>query len=470
MVWTIALKEIRENLLSLRFILLLLLAVIFIPSSLYTNYRAYLSRLGDERQIVRTNNEYLRKLRATQIFTTSNFTVDVYWPPVPTSIYGTGFESTHPRHLLVGKNSVEFGAPLDVQASSGLFGSIDYLFVVQFIFSLFAILLSFDAITREKEQGTLRTILSNPIGRAKLASGKLLGGYITLALPLITSFLAGLLILAFAGLNVFDGDFLSRTGWIIASSLLFIAVFFLLGLLVSSLVTSTYSALVLSLAFWLMAVMVLPRAASLAAQLWRPVKSQQVAWLEKVTVQNSIELEKGRALQEAETKSSVVDKEGKRVAGPNWQKERDEIAAPYEERMARAISGIEEDYRRRKENQQRLGRTVARLSPAGAFTSFITEMAGTGTRAQDLFVAEADRYRETLQREVFSKIVRDVYPNGGVSMGMRGPINIANLPEFRLPRENAGSSLQGSDLAILLMWFLVAAGLTYGALARYDVR
>lgn len=470
MIWTIALKEIRENLLSLRFMLLLLLAVIFIPSSLYTNYRAYLSRLTDQQQIVKNNDDYLRKLRATQIFTTSNFTFDVYWPPVPTSVFGAGLEENHPRHLVVGKNGVEYGAPLDVQSSSGLFGSIDYLFVVQFIFSLFAVLLSFDAITREKEHGTLRAILSNSLGRAKLATGKLIGGYVTLAIPLIMSSLLGLLILAVAGLNVFEGDFITRTGWILASSLLFIAVFFLLGLLVSSLVTTTSSALVLSLAFWLAAAMVLPRAASLSAQLWRPVKSRQVTWLEKVAAQNNVELDKGRALQEAEAKAAVVDKNGNRTAGPNWQRERDEIAAPYEERAARTVQIIEDDYRRRKTAQQRLGLSVARLSPAGAFASFATEMAATGTHAEDGFVAEAERYRDMLRKEVFSKIVRDVYPNGTVSMGMRGPINVAQLPEFRLPLESVGGSLQGSDLAILLAWFLATACLTYVALARYDVR
>jgi len=91
-------------------------------------------------------------------------------------------------------------------------------------------------------------------------------------------------------------------------------------------------------------------------------------------------------------------------------------------------------------------------------------------QAADRFVTEADRYRETLQKELFSKIIRDIYPNGGVSMGMRANINMAQLPEFRLPREGVAASLQGSDLAILLIWFLLSASLTYYALARYDVR
>jgi ABC-type transport system involved in multi-copper enzyme maturation permease subunit len=426
--------------------------------------------LTDQQQIEQSNRDYLRKLKIAQIFTNPKFALDVYWPPAPASVFASGFEAIHPRHLVVGKNSVEYGAPLDVQSSSGIFGSIDYLFVVQFIFSLFAVLLSFDAITREKEQGTLRTILSNPVGRAALATGKLAGGYITLAIPLLVAFLIGILVLQAAGLDIFSGDFLSRMAWILIMSLLYIAVFFLMGLFVSSMVSSTYAALVLSLAFWLTAVLVLPRTASLAAQLWQPVKSRQVTWLEKVSVENGMELEKGRALEEAQQKSAVVDKEGRRVPEEGWQKKRDEIAAPFEERLAQSIRTLENDYRTRKAAQLALSLIMARLSPAGAFVSFTTEMAGTGIREEGAFKTEAERYREMLTRELFSKIHVDVYPSGGVSMGMSRMVNPAQLPEFRLPRSLVRDSLRGTDVAILLIWFLAAATITYIALARYDVR
>jgi ABC-2 type transport system permease protein len=326
------------------------------------------------------------------------------------------------------------------------------------------------AITREKENGTLRTILSNLIGRAALATGKLVGGYVTLAIPLLMSFLVGVLVLALTGLDVFHNDFMLRAGWILASSLLFIAVFFMLGLLVSSIVSSTYSALVLSLAFWLAAVMVLPRAGSLAGQLWEPVKSRQVTWLEKVSALNNIELEKGRTLQQAFERSSIIDKQGQRVAGENWQKERNKIAAPYDDRLEQTVRQIEDNFRYQKNGQRRLALALARLSPAGAFASFVVEMSGTGLQAEGRFLAEADRYRGTLQNELFSKFFRDVYPNGSVSMGMHGMINAAQLPEFRLPKPAVGASVQGSDLAIMLAWIMALACLIYGALSRYDVR
>ncbi len=313
MIWVVARKEIHENLISLRFLLLFVLAMALIPSSLYTEYRAYLARVAEQRQIEERNRDYLRQLRVSQIFTNPNFAIDVYWPPAATSVFASGYEEEHPRHLVVGQHSVEYGAPLEVRQLAGLFGAIDYLFVVQFIFSLFAVLLSFDAITREKESGTLRSMLSNSLSRAAVASGKLLGGYATLAIPLLVAFMMGMAMLAAAGLNVFAGDFVARASWILTSSLAYIAVFFALGLLVSSLVLSTYSALVISLAFWLIGVVVMPRTAALVSQLAKPVESRQAAWLAKLAAANSIEQEKGRALQELVNRVGVLDKEGRRI-------------------------------------------------------------------------------------------------------------------------------------------------------------
>ncbi len=470
MVWTIARKEIHENLISLRFVLLLALAVVFIPASLYTNYRAYLVRLSDQQQIESRNREFLRSLRATQIFTNPNFGVDVYWPPTVSSVYASGFEGSHPRHLVVSRQGVEYGAPLDEQSSSGLFGSIDYLFIVEFVFSLFAILLSFDAVTREKESGTLRSMLANPVSRACLATGKLVGGYLTLAIPLLLAFLAGLLVLALAGLNVFAADFLARTGWILGASLLYVAVFFMLGLLVSTLVSSTYAALTLSLAFWLLAVLVAPRAGSLLAQLTRPVKSGQVVWLEKLAAATGIDAERGAALggvwnQLKATRGEITDQNP-----VDWGKERAAAVAPFEERKAAMLNRLDDDHRRRLVEQRKWALTVARLSPAGSVASFVTAVAQTGLDAEARFNLEARRYRQLLLQEVFDRIFVDMFPDGNMKMGLLGPVDLKTLPEFRLPATQVVATVPALDLAILACWFAGAGALVYRGLARYDVR
>ncbi len=467
MIWTVARKEIHENILSLRFLLLFLLALTLVPAALYTNYQGYLTRLADQQQIERRNQDFLRSLRPTQLFTNANFTFDAYWPPSVGSIYASGLAGSHPRHLLIGKYSVEYGAPLEAPSALSLFGQIDFLFVVQFVFSLFAVLLSFDSITREKEQGTLRSILSNSVSRSTLAAGKAIGGYTTLAVPLILAGLVGVALLAVAGLNVFSPDFLIPSGWILASSLLYAAVYFVLGMLVSSLSATTYAALVVSLAIWLVGVVIAPRAASLVSQLARPVKSAQVVRFEKAASTNSLERDKGAELQRL---WGPNDKEA--AAGDKWMSVRQPVADRYAERISTALKNIEDEYRRETDAQQNLGLLLARFSPSGAFADFVSEMAGTGIQAETVFLASAERHRQVLAREFYSKVFQDVFPSGMIRMGTTdyGGMNQLKLPGFQFPRLVERERLRAADLVILLGWVLGASCLTLVALSRYDVR
>jgi ABC-type transport system involved in multi-copper enzyme maturation permease subunit len=470
MVFTIARKELHENAISLRFALLLALSVLLVPASLYTNHRTYLERLSAQQQVESRNREMLRALQVTQVFTNPDFGVDVYWAPAAASVYASGFESSHPRHLVVNRHGVEYGAPLEEQSSAGLFGAIDYLFIVEFIFSLFAILLSFDAITREKERGTLRGVLSNPVSRAGLVTGKLLGGYLSLAIPLLLGFLVGLLMLALSGLHIFGADFLARTAWVLLASLLYVAVFFMLGLLVSTLVSTTHAALMVSLAFWVVAVLVAPRAGSLVSQLLRPVESAQVVWLEKLAAEAAIDAERGRALDGVRKQIEAARGEVTDQNPGEWGRERAAAVVPFDERKRDTLARLDDDHRRRREEQRRLGLGVARLSPAGAMVNFTTSVAGTGLGAEARFVSEAQRYRQALTRELFDRIFVDVFPDGHIRMGMLGTLDLAGLPEFRLPVARVAETVPTLDLAILGLWFAGAGALVYRGMARYDVR
>ncbi len=456
---TIARKEIQEGLLSARFVLLLVLALALIPASLYTNYRSYETRKSDQVEMQRRSMDQLRGLSATQLFTNPDLAVDVYLPPVPSSAFATGFEEAHPRHVLVGRHGVEYGAPLEVNPSLGLFGGLDYLFVVQLLFSLFAVLLSFDAVTREKEAGTLRSILANPVSRASLAAGKFLGGFTMVALPLVVAFVAGLLALALAGLDLSAEGFLARSAWILVSSLLYVAVFFLLGLLVSTLTRTTYAALVVSLALWLLAVLVLPRSALLVARLARPVESRQAVLLEKTAALADIERAKGEALQ------TVYDQDP-----DTWQDQRDGIVGPFDQREDETAHKIDEQQRVRVGAQRALALAVARLSPTGSLVSFVTEMAGTGLSAEQRFLSDAESYQETLHRELFSKVFMDTLPGGTIRMGADPSLDIQSIPELRNHPPGPLQSLRIADLAMLAGWGLVLALGAFVALARYDVR
>jgi hypothetical protein len=181
--------------------------------------------------------------------------------------------------------------------------------------------------------------------------------------------------------------------------------------------------------------------------------------LEKRTAQNSIEREKGAALED------ILNLETE-----DYQKRRRERVIPFEDRRNREFERIEREYQREKSNRQAMGLWLARTSPAGALVSFFTEMANTGATAEAKFLLEAYRYREIVEGELFDKIIRDVFPSGAVRMGLTGPIDIHQLPEFTVEPPALAEGLRETDLALLLGWIAVSLILVYLFVSRYDVR
>ena len=64
-----------------------------------------------------------------------------------------------------------------------LLGYLDFLFLVGTVFSLLALLFTFDAVAGEREAGTLRITLANSLPRDLFLWSKLIGGYIVFVVP-----------------------------------------------------------------------------------------------------------------------------------------------------------------------------------------------------------------------------------------------------------------------------------------------
>ena len=134
---------------------------------------------------------------------------------------------------------------------------------MQVVFSLLAILLSFDMVAGEKERGTLKAVLANPVPRDSILLGKLIGGFFVLFLV----FLIGALLL-FLMLVLFDSRFLAAPSLgpmlvIFGVSVLFLAGFYTLGLMVSTFCHSTRTAIVVLLIVWVLLLLVIPKAGEL---------------------------------------------------------------------------------------------------------------------------------------------------------------------------------------------------------------
>lgn len=108
-------------------------------------------------------------------------------PPMPLSVLVKGIDGDLDRTVTLG-TFIRFGFREDENAVSGLFEIPDTSLIVKVIISLLALFISVDALTREKESGTLRALLANPLRRRELMLGKAVGASMSLMLPMAMAY------------------------------------------------------------------------------------------------------------------------------------------------------------------------------------------------------------------------------------------------------------------------------------------
>ena len=130
--------------------------------------------------------------------------------------------------------------------------------VVHVVASLVALLFMFDAVSGEKERGTLRLMLAHPVDRYRILLSKWLGGYLVLAAPFLVAFLGSVTAVYLMGEIRLAGDLPVRLAGLVGVSLLYLALFCSLGLMVSALAGGSSTALLVALFVWVGWVLVIP--------------------------------------------------------------------------------------------------------------------------------------------------------------------------------------------------------------------
>ena len=175
-----------HHILSVRFVALLVMCLLLVPLTLHINYRNYLQNQVDYQASI--------ELSAAEIDDALHWLRDppapdeefskLFLEPAPLSVFAKGLTESLPSYLGMTRNGVKQGSTSlgDASLSSAL-GNLDFLFVVSTVFSLLALLFTFDAVAGEREAGTLRVTLANALPRDLFLWSKLIGGYIVFVVP-----------------------------------------------------------------------------------------------------------------------------------------------------------------------------------------------------------------------------------------------------------------------------------------------
>ncbi len=118
------------------------------------------------------------------------------------------------------------------------------------------LIFAYDAIAGERERGTLRLVLAQPIGRGQILLAKYISAMACLLVPLILSLLFALLLLT-RSIPLSTADFLRIAG-IVLTSFAYLSLFYLIGLLISVATRRTGTALMLAMFVWGFLILVYP--------------------------------------------------------------------------------------------------------------------------------------------------------------------------------------------------------------------
>jgi hypothetical protein len=466
-------KEMHENLLNLRFAVAGALCITLLVASVVALTAEYEEVLRDYRSRVSTQEEFIDRYGHMN---RASWMSREMRPPSPLQVLVRGIdpERTHENFL---------SNPLGT-----LLSGLDLVSIVTIVMSLVALLVSYDAITGEREAGVLRQVLAAGGSRSALLVGKAIGGAVSLVVPFTLGVLASLVWLALHPAVHLGTTEVVMVAALVVASWLCIGVFYGLGLWCSARSRTSGEAVLKALFAWVVLVLLLPNITPyLAAQVY-PLPSAAAIDQERFRILDT-ERDEVIGLRERDLLhgayadvAHLVDLppadlqrqlEGNRVA-----RERFRLYAGVHDDMIRAVNAeqrvkagrITEGFLAQAQRQERLALHLTLLSPLSAFVVLAAELTETGLTAGDRWKVEVREHGGAFWGFVDERYNREKDRNP--AFDSNDYLDLRERPRFHHVPTPPGerldaATLPGGTLLIFAALFFVGA---LASFSRYDVR
>ncbi len=495
MIWKIAKKEFLLNLMTFKFavgtIVCVVLTAVFMPILA----KDYQRRLEDYNKNVAANEAELRKVKVYK-----NITPTAYRPPDVLSVFGEGLEKQ------LGQSArIELGGVSEISATStggnpflSIFPTLDVTLILKVVMSILALLVAYNTISGEREQGTLKLTLSGVVARYQVLLGKLLAGLVTLIIPVTSAFIVGLLILQYFPMVSLAGADWTRIGLMYLVSLIFISAMYNLGLLFSCLMRRASISLVLGLFVWVVFAIVVPNGSVYLANYLRPTEAREKM---DTQVRTLIE-EKNNEIHDLTKTLRTGGNQGMAMGAfrgifivycekalMDDYKKKYTLSEPVKIKYADKIFEVQQQYLGGLLKQKHLARTIAQVSPITLYESLMLALAGTDLASFEHFRNRVKLHTNEVIEYIRSKTDNFSLPSyftqskeEGSEEGKKwdyhkileqtSPLNLQDLPRFSCGPERLIKALPRVIPHILLLVFINALffTLSFVAFLKYDVR
>ncbi len=521
MLRTLIRQELLIHLMSARFFAAVVITLLLVIANTYVLIGAHEERLADYSQKEAVNRE---KVAGTPVY--SFLKLKVQRPPNPLRLFSAGLETRFGSEIDIAFDSVpalsnplvdikpdeEYhwtfasipslsspGAPLGLNNPYlHLFSQIDLVFIFQVVLSLLALLFAYDAIAGDRETGTLRLVLSHPIGRGSVLFAKYLAAMICLLLPVLMSLLFTLILCSLARSLQFSTDDFLRIGGIVFTTIIYLSVFYLIGLLISTTTRRAATSLMLCMFLWVVLVLVYPNWSRFALNPVDAMRAEKISANREIAqIREEADRERDRFLANSPLKGEppiFVDsfvntdffgKFGGFYLGnfPRVNFEPKDTAHPmvphlhsyYEFAATQQIGSAEKVglvgkklVARTSFQQAQWDERLMKLTPASLYTFATAAWAGTDLEGMTDYIRAAQTYRRALINAFHEK---NAFASLQWFATNQGDIDWAILPHFRFERADVGLNAQRAlpELFLLIITNLVLFMATFMMFIRIEV-
>lgn len=409
MIWKIVKKEFLLNLMTFKFavgtILCVVLTSVFVPILA----KAYQERLKTYNQNVAYNKRELR-----QVMVYKNITPTLFRPPSVLSVFSEGLEKQIGDSATIELDKIpEMGAAADQgNPYQAIFPVFDTLLIVKVVIGVLALLMAYDAISGERERGTLKLMLSGTTRRYELLMAKLLTGLLVLVVPVTIIFVISLIILlSFPKVDLTGSDCV-RIGLMYLASLVFTSAMYNMGLLFSCITRRSSVSLVLGLFLWILFTVVVPNGSVYLAEEMQPLEPKEKIDAQIITLTQDLKSELDEIEINSPSNTIVSDERDAFGRGymrllnrayleylQKWYRLRYPIIIKYADRFW----GVKQSYFKNMQDQRRLADTLSRISPISLYERIMSTLAGTDIAVFQSFMDSVWRYRADVVGYVNSK-------------------------------------------------------------------
>ena len=452
MVKTIYQKELTQMSHSLKFVLLLVVTFLVVPVSVYVGSISYSNKATEYPYALQKYEKENRENRVNP----AQFRAMGFVEPSVLGVFSKGASELIPTWFFVSRDhGIEYPSLSMTEGPvASIMGQIDFVFCVYALMSLIALLFAAESVAKEYEKGTLSILLTYPIKRIDILLGKFCAIMTVVLIPLALSVLLSVFfLLAVTNVPLLSEDALLRLGTLLLTSSAYLALWVLIGMVLSVLLKDSGRSQIVAVAFWSILILVMPRATWLVASAIRPIPP-----LSKVEVEKQQRTEAFRAEKESILRSIWND--------PKYAELRPVKLEQVQEKEMRANREVEENFAQSVRHQSSLAISLAEVFFPSQFLIMANEICGNGLQQVDRLRGQMVVYKAQLDHDLFSKAQTDNVKGLGMRMSW-AMLDASDAPSFK-SKEGKFADYRWSILLNLLLLLGEAIALSVVLVASFN--